>query len=80
MTTRERRILEALAASDRSLYGLDLVTAGIAKRWWLYVVLGSLEDQELIEGRSDDTGNPPRRQYRITDAGRAALLPVAKVH
>jgi len=76
---RERQILEALAAADRELYGLDLVAAGVAKRWWLYVTLGRMEERGLIEGRSDGTGDPPRRLYRITDAGRATLLPVAKV-
>lgn len=77
--TRERRILEALAAADRELYGLDLVAAGAAKRSWLYVVLGRMEERGLIEGRPDDAGDPPRRLYRLTDAGRAELLPVAKV-
>lgn len=76
--TRERRILEALATADRELYGLDLVAAGAAKRWWLYVVLARMEESGLIKGREDD-GDPPRRLYRITDAGNAALLPAAKV-
>ena len=85
--TREQEILRVLAASDRELYGLDLVNAGVAKRRWLYVVLGRMEDSGLIEGREEtgveETGveppQLPRRLYRITDAGRAALLPVAQV-
>ena len=72
-----------LAASERDMYGLDLVSAGVAKRRWLYVVLGRMEESGLIEGREEDGVEPPRlprRLYRITDAGRATLLPVAKVH
>ena len=64
------------------MYGLDLVNAGVAKRSWLYVVLGRMEESGLIEGREEDEIAPPqlpRRLYRITHAGRAKLLPVAKV-
>jgi DNA-binding MarR family transcriptional regulator len=78
--TPERRILEALANADRELYGLDLVAAGAAKRRWLYVVLSRMEERGLIEGREDLVGTSPRRLYRITDAGRAVLLPIAKIH
>ena len=81
--TPEQRILQVLAANDREMYGLDLVAAGVAKRRWLYVVLGRMEDRGLIEGREEDAvelPQLPRRLYRITDAGRATLLPVAKVH
>jgi len=74
------RILKTLAIADHDLYGLDLVAAGIAKRSGLYVMLGRMEDEGLIEGRDEDTGNPlPRRIYRITDAGREYLLPTARV-
>ena len=79
---RARRILEVLAAADRELYGLDLVAAGAVKRSWLYVVLARMEERGLIEGRENDSGPPHhlgRRLYRITDAGRAALLPIATV-
>ena len=81
--TREQEILRVLAASDRELYGLDFVNAGVAKRRWLYVVLGRMEESGLIEAREEEAVDPPRlprRLYRITDAGRATLLPVAKVH
>ena len=75
--TPEHRILGVLAAADRELYGLDLVAAGAAKRRWLYVVLGRMEERGLIEGREDDGTPPHRRLYRITDDGRTALLPIA---
>lgn len=79
--TREQGILRVLAAGDREMYGIDFVNAGVAKRRWLYVVLGRMEESGLIEGREEDDVEPPRlprRLYRITDAGRATLLPVAK--
>lgn len=83
MSERERQILGVIAAADRELYGLDLVAAGVAKRRWLYVMLARMEERGLIEGREDSKtaapGTLPRRLYRITDAGRATLLPVAKV-
>lgn len=77
----EHRILEVLASSDRELYGLDLVAKGAVKRSWLFVTLGRMEEQGLIEGREEAAAAPllPRRLYRITDKGRALLLPVAKV-
>lgn len=79
--TTEQQILEVLAAANRELYGLDLVAAGAAKRGSLYVVLARMEDRGLIEGREEPSASPlpPRRLYRITDAGRATRLPTAKV-
>lgn len=74
----EQEILRALAAAERELYGLDLVAAGAATRDSLYVVLARMEDRGLIEGREEngvDLPRLPRRLYRITDVGRAALLP-----
>ncbi len=83
---RDLRILEVLAASDRDMYGLELVSAGVANRWSLYVVLASLEERGLIssceeDGLCQDPGmiSMRRRVYRISDAGRAALVPVAIV-
>jgi DNA-binding PadR family transcriptional regulator len=75
---RTHRILEVLAAADRDLYGRDLGAAGVTRRGWLYVALARMEDRGLIEGREDD-GDPPRRLYRITGAGRAVLVPVLPV-
>lgn len=81
---KERRILEVLAAADRELYGLDLVAAGVARRGSMYVLLARMEERGLIESREEDattlaSGQLPRRVYRITDAGRALLLPTARV-
>ena len=76
--TPEQRILQVLAIDDRELYGLDLVTAGVAKRRWVYIVMSRMEERGLIEGR-EGAGEPPRRLYRITDADRVLLLPTAKV-
>ena len=79
--TRERQILEVLAAANRELYGLDLVAAGV-KRRVLYVVLARMEESGLIEGREEAKEGPdrlPRRLYRITDRGRSVLLPPARV-
>ena len=74
--TPAQRILHALAAADRELYGLDLVTAGAVKTYTLYVVLARMEDRGWIESRFEDGNSPRRRLYRITHAGRVALVPV----
>lgn len=73
--TPEQRILRVLAATDHDLHGHDLVTAGAAKTHWLYVILARMEDRGWIEGHFEEGDSPRRRLYRITDAGRAALLP-----
>jgi DNA-binding PadR family transcriptional regulator len=78
MKERDRRILEVLAAADHDLHGSDLVTGALAP-WAMYVVLASLEERGLIEGREEDDGPFPRRVYRITTAGRGHLLPTATV-
>lgn len=75
----EQRILRTLAAAARELHGLDLVAAGAVSRMALYVILARLEDRGWIEGRFEDTDPPRRRLYRITDVGRAALVPVLPV-
>lgn len=70
----DREILAAL--QERAQYGLDLVTGGAMRRWRMFVVLGRLDERGLIESCADSSV-PPRRLYRITAAGSAALLPVA---
>lgn len=81
--TRAQQILQFLAAADREVYGLDLVTGGAASRASLYVELFRLEEHGLIESRFEDGAEYPRRRlYRITAAGNAALvptLPIAKI-
>lgn len=80
--TTEQQILQVLATRDVEMYGLDLVEAGV--RSWtgaLYVALFRLEEKGLIESRNEDTqslpaGYPARRLYRITEAGRAKLVPI----
>jgi len=79
MKESDRNILEVLAAADRDLYGNDLVAAGVLAPWTMYVVLVSLEERGLIEGREDGKGPLARRIYRITSAGRGQLLPTATV-
>jgi DNA-binding PadR family transcriptional regulator len=83
MTSRQRQILEVLAAATGEMYGLDIVAAGAASRASLYVELARLEDHGWIESHEEE--NPlsgvtfVRRLYRITTAGAAQLLPAAKV-
>ena len=83
MTIRQRRVLEVLAAhADDDLYGLDLVTAGVASRGSIYVELARLEDLGWITSREEPLETAvfvQRRIYRITPAGAALLLPAAKV-
>lgn len=72
----EQRILRALAVVNHELHGPELIAAASVRTAALYVALARLEDRGLIEGRFEDTAPPRRRVYRITDAGRAALIPV----
>ena len=64
-------------------YGLDLVKAGHGKRGTIYVDLHMLENRGLLVSREDEDisperlalrGNRPRRLYKITTVGEAALL------
>ena len=75
----EQRILNALAVADRELHGHDLVAAKAASTYTLYVVLARMEDRGWIESRFEEGSWPRRRLYRITDAGRSALVPVLPV-
>ena len=82
----QRRVLEYLAALTRPAYGRD-IAKGAPLPWWIpaFVVLERLEDYGLIEGDEESLWphaslyEPVRRVYRITDAGRAALLPAVRV-
>ena len=79
--TPEQRLLRTLATDSGEKYGFDLATDGPTRRW-LYVILHRLEERGWIASRFADEDPPRRRLYRITDVGRAAIvpmLPVAKV-
>ena len=79
MTLRQRRILELLAKAGSDLYGLDIVASHAARRHFVYVELARMEDLGWISSREvpSETGLL-RRQYRITEAGGAQLLPTAR--
>jgi len=77
MNATRRRILEHLARATARVYGLDLVAAKIASRASLYVHLGWLEETGHVEGAEEPV--TLRRSYKITDKGRAVLLPEARV-
>lgn len=77
MNTTRRRILEHLTRATERVYGLDLVNAKIASRFSLYVHLAWLEERGFVEGEEERV--TLRRRYKITDKGRAVLLPEARV-
>jgi DNA-binding PadR family transcriptional regulator len=75
LSIERRRVLEHLERGEA--YGLDLVNAGVLSRSSCYVHLASMENDDLIVGTLqpvETEGSPPRRQYTITDRGRAALV------
>jgi len=74
-------VLELLEPG-RERFGLELVelSGGALKRGTIYVTLGRMEDKGLVESRQEDApragdrpGGMPRRLYRITAVGHAAL-------
>lgn len=81
-TAKERRVLDYLAANGES-FGADMLAGGaLDRRGTMYVLLARMEDRGFIKSHDavDTYGTGlPRRVYRLTDAGRAALvsLPVA---
>ena len=77
MNAIRRRILEHLAHATERVYGLDLINAKVASRYALYVHMAWLEEAGLIEGVEERV--TLRRSYKITDKGRAMLLPEARV-
>ena len=76
MNATRRRILEHLARATERVYGLDLIDAKIASRFSLYVHMAWLEEQGFVEGHEERV--TLRRSYKITDKGRAVLLPEAR--
>lgn len=74
---RSRRfILRRLAEGDATGAELADRSRGRLHRATVYVHLGQLEAEGLIEGREEYRGpgleGMPRRRYRLTDKGRAA--------
>jgi PadR family transcriptional regulator PadR len=75
LSGKELLILDLLLR-ERSMYGLELVTAsrGELKRGTVYVTLGRMEEKGYITSRQEDApegaGGLPRRVYRPTAAGR----------
>ena len=79
--TVETLVLELLEPGVER-FGLELVelSGGALKRGTVYVTLGRMEDKGLVESRAeaaprdgDRPGGMPRRLYRITGVGHAAL-------
>ncbi len=73
-------VILRLLADDHWWYGLALVkaSAGVLKRGTVYVHLGQMEDEGLVDSRRE-ARKPlnyigiPRRQYRITEVGRQRI-------
>jgi len=78
LTTSEAVTL-SLLSSGHSLYGLQLVEAseGALKRGSVYVTLNRMEEKGLVDSETvpapPGEQGPPRRRYRITAPGVAAL-------
>lgn len=73
LSPTSQSILQLLIENDE-LYGLEMVRLnGLLKRGTIYVTLGRLEGDGLIESREvkQQSGQgPPRRVYKITGHGR----------
>lgn len=81
MTIPTQRVLEALLAVDET-YGADIGTQSHLPSGTVHPILARLEGLGWVTSRWEDIepsveGRPPRRYYRLTDAGhehaRAAL-------
>ncbi len=76
---RERLILRDLLVNPWA-YGLELVerSGGLLKRGTVYVTLGRLEQEGLLDSLEETTTPDhvgiPRRVYTLTDQGRAEAL------
>jgi PadR family transcriptional regulator PadR len=75
-------LLSVLARATAPMYGYQIAKlieagfheTGIIKQGALYPVLRSMESSGLLESEVEPSvSGPPRRYYRITDAGRIAL-------
>jgi PadR family transcriptional regulator, regulatory protein PadR len=64
------------------MYGLELSAATALKSGSLYPLLIRVNDRGLVESRwlePEKPGRPPRHAYRLTGAGRAAIIEAASV-
>ena len=75
-------LLSVLSRSEKSMYGYQIAKlleesgpdVPMMKQGTLYPVLRSLEENSLLESTIEPSvSGPPRRYYRITESGRAAL-------
>lgn len=75
-------LLSVLARATEPMYGYQIAKlieagfheTGIIKQGALYPVLRSMESAGLLQSEVEPSvSGPPRRYYRITDAGLAAL-------
>ena len=79
LSSKERVVLELLAAKRDSMYGLELVaqSGSRLKRGTVYVTLGRMQQKGLVvaepEKFADDSGLVPRRLYRATPYGLRVL-------
>jgi len=76
-------LLSVLSRSKEPMYGYQVAKLleenspdmPIMKQGSLYPVLRSLEENELLESTVEPSVSaPPRRYYKITEKGRAALI------
>lgn len=76
-------LLSVLSRSKEPMYGYQVAKLlkenspdmPIMKQGSLYPVLRSLEENELLESIVEPSvSGPPRRYYKITENGRAALI------
>ena len=79
LSSKERIVLELLAARKGRMYGLELVaqSGSRLKRGTVYVTLGRMQKKGLIQSEpekfADDSGLVPRRMYRATPYGLRVL-------
>ena len=75
-------LLSVLGSAAQPMYGYQIAKlieagsndAGIMKQGALYPVLRSMESTGLLQSEVEPSvSGPPRRYYRITDAGRTIL-------
>ena len=72
------RVLAVFLREDQPQYALGLVGPACVRMGTIYALLHQLEEAGWLSSiREDDTvrrSRPPRREYALTDAGRAGSL------